>query len=1056
MAKRENQKKKQQMEVPFKAIIIALRNILHLDLPENILGFEDKSEAKLSLLQTSQSSIKNYMLGHRKGYVNKISVPKKNTFETIFDCICSENLYDINRKNYKAKSLLLIDYLKENNLINTDYIDVQRYIDRIEEEDIPKNDLTFHSFLFEKSAFYDFLCNFIELQRNEDYRQSKPTQITKIDAAIPEVVMATRFGDNYEDYLPQQLISEDKKRVLLTIDKLTNDTFDFSFFLDNRLTLISGPGGQGKTSFLCALQILHSKVPKAFDDVFIVPLINLTKFAVNSITVTEDYIESYIRQKYSGANINNPDKNFLILLDGFNEYRSAKDKDLVEIIEDSIKCLIEEIIIKDKPNISLVITTRESKITQNILPNAGKDFLKTELKGTPDNLYEKIKKKYESFNYKFEGSEVSELTKTPLYALMFDEFDDTELLSKIKNKFDLFDEVYRKRANQRLGDELHLRAYDKSYYLFYYYVVLPTIAYTLNTSKDFNNDFVFYSGNLDSFVKAVIENGFGEMLFRHQLKTIKSINGEVPHINALSLEWFLLHEENRIINKEVIDETNDEYLFKFEHQEWRDYLVAKHINDNVNVLKSRYKHLSNTSISTLHLNCNVDTNIGRLILQSFDMDSTEEHNTKIAKKFFKIDDNTKISIYLYGIVKFLHVAFDFNEYLQLRLPKGNNKEIPALHDIFIELKKYLLKNINNKLLVKAIKNNKDMVTCVCEILSKEAEYFRRNYNISELNHFQESYNVIELAKKYSDKSDIMNNQEGKLYVCLYEESLRNSKKQFDRIVPKELSSLKPIEMFIKGQKLLSQVAEKGFHLSANAIGIILSTPAPVLINNVPNLKPDFCAAFRYYMQVIYGAKYINRDISYTVRQALSLLMKGYIKISDSNGFDPEDRYSDLSTLHTKRCSPVFEEELNDSTVRFSECLVRKAAGQDTAGMNFLRGYVAYASNKTEEAKAFWTSPLTSETTLMYNIARKYYLGEKNLDEDISSGFKTNAVKIQSAGEGKIDLTHPVYWYLEAKEFLLSLVNNDSVEKYNQFFDDIEEEYAISSVVKSVHEFLNQG
>lgn len=97
-----------------------------------------------------------------------------------------------------------------------------------------------------------------------------------------------------------------------------------------------------------------------------------------------------------------------------------------------------------------------------------------------------------------------------------------------------------------------------------------------------------------------------------------------------------------------------------------------------------------------------------------------------------------------------HLKFDFNEYLQLRLPKGNNKEIPALHDIFIELKKYLLKNINNKLLVKAIKNNKDMVTCVCEILSKEAEYFRRNYNISELNHFQESYNVIELAKKYSD------------------------------------------------------------------------------------------------------------------------------------------------------------------------------------------------------------------------------------------------------------------------------------------------------------------
>lgn len=1036
------------MIVPFKALIGFLQEQRpDLTLSLDTLGNKDST---VGLLDVGRTSVQNYIEGYRK---EGVSVPTKKTIkEYIFKGICSSNLYDIKPNNYKEKALALISYLLKNQYIHTDYIDVQDYINKIEDEQIPEGDNQFEIFL-DDCVLLRFLCDYLSLWKNNEYREAIPPQARMIDAATPEVVMANRFGDNYEKYLIQQLVSEENNDVLLTLDRLTNTDFDFSFFVDNKLTLISGPGGQGKTSFLCALKILHSNLPKTFDGVFIVPLINLTELSVNSVTVKEDFISNYIKQN-DGVDIQNTTQNYLILLDGFNEFRSAKNKHIVDIITESLGRLISDIFNNDKPNLSIVLTTRESKTTMNLLPNAGKDFMKTELKGTPDNLYEKIKEKYERLNYEFEGSEISRLAKTPLYALMLDEFEDSEIVSKIQNKYKLFDEVYRKRANQRLGDEVHKSAYDKSYYLYYYYVVLPTIAYTLNTSKEYNNDFVFYSSDLESFVKAVVENGLDEIIFEQQLNTFTQINGDPQKLSVLSLKRFLLHEENRIINKEV----NDECKFKFEHQEWRDYLVAKHINDNVNVLKSRYKHLSNTSISALHLNCNVDSNIGRLILQSFDMDSTEEHNTSIAKKFFKIDDNTKISNYLYGIVKFLHVAFDFNEYLQLRLIKGPNKQIPSLHFIFyVKLTKYLIKNKSNRQLINAVKSNNDVLLCICEILSKEAEYFRREESYSEKYvHYQESYNVIELAKKYSDDSDIMKNQEGKLYVCLYEESLRNSKKQFDKIVPKELSSMKPIDMFIKGQEQLSQVAEKGFHLSANAIGIILSTPAPVLINSIPDLKPDYCAAFRYYMEVIYGAEYINRDISYTVRQALSLLMKGYIKISESNGFDPEEGYKDLSTLHTERCSPVYGEELNDSTVRFAESLVRKADGQDAAGMNFLRGYVAYASNKSDEAKVFWTSPLTSETTLMYNIARKYYLGEKNLDEDISSGFKTNAEKIQSAGEGKIDLTHPVYWYIEAKEFLLSLVNNDSVEKYNQFFDDIEERYAISSVVNSVHEFLSQG
>lgn len=1039
------------MIVPFKAIIEFLQEERRdLTLSLDTLGNKD-SEA--GYLDVGRTSVQYYMEGYRK---EGISVPTKRTIkECIFTGICSSDLLDIKPDNYKEESLKLISYLLKKQYIHPDYINVQDYIDKIEKEQLPndetqtdKSKTQFNEFL-NGSALLKFLCDFISLWKNKDYREATPPQARMIDSATPEVVIANRFGDNYEKYLIQQLISEDNNEVLLTLDKLTNNSFDFSFFLDNKLTLVSGPGGQGKTSFLCALKILHSNSPKTFDDVFLVPLVNLTELSVDSITIGSDFVANYIKQN-DGADINDINHNYLILLDGFNEFRSSKNKHIVDILTESLVRLINDVSQNNKPNISLILTTRETKTTLNLLPNAGEDFTKTILKGTPDDLYESIKEKYESVNYDFVGSEIEELARTPLYALMFKEFDDSKTISKIHNKYSLFDEVYLKRANQRLGSELHKSAYNKECYLYFYYVILPAFAYTLNTSKEYNNDYFFYTDDIESLLNTVTKDGLDKILYRHQLDLFTNINNDAPETTVLSLERFLKHEESRIIEKIPIE---NDYAFRFEHQEWRDYLVAKHITDNVNILKSLYKHKNIKQIKALHLDCNVDSNIGKMVLQSFDMASSPERNKTIAKKFFGLEERLRISNCLYGVVKFLHVAFDFNEYLQLDLPKGKNKDIISLHSIFRPLTEFLQNNKGNKRLIKDINSDEDMLRCVTEILSKEAEYFRRDEDVFEKNHYQEAYNTIELAKNFTANCDIMDNQEGKLYVCLYEESLKCSEKRFNKLVPKELSSMAPSEMFHKGTELLKRVAEKGFHLSANAIGIILSNPAPMLIHNIPDLKPDFSTAFRYYMEVVYGANYINRDISYTVRQALNLLMKGYIKISDSNGFDPEERYSDLSSLNTEHCPLMFAEKITEPSVRFAESLVRKADGQDAAGLNFLRGYVAYASNKLDEASVFWNSPLSKETTIMYKIARKYYLREPISDEEILLEFKNNAVKIQSAGEGKIDLTHPVYWYIEAKEFMLSLVDKGAIANYKTYFENIEEEYKITSVVKSIYDYL---
>ena len=1034
------------MIVPFAALVKYLQGQRpDLTLTPNTLG---NIGTNTGFFDIARTLVVIYTNGEREG--RRVAIPKPDTIkDRIFKGICSQNLLNINSSNYKEIALSLITFLLNNQYIHPDYIKVQDYIKRIKNENPPKGKEEFDTFL-DSCELVRFLSEYLRLWKDPKYQQATPPQARMIDAATPDYVLVNRFGDNYEKYLKQQLISEENNEVILTLDKLTNNTFDFSFFQKNRLTLISGPGGQGKTSLLYALKILHANSSNTFKDVFIVPLVNLTELSVDYISINEDFIANYILQNY-GADINDTKHCYLLLFDGFNELRASKNKHIVDLITESLYRLISDVSNDNKLNLSVVLTTREAKTTLNLLPMAGEGFTKTVLNGTPDTLYDSIREKFANVNYDFDGSEIAELAKTPLYALMFDEFDDAKALSKIHNKYTLFDEVYRKRADQRLGIELQKSAYSKAEYLYVYYVLLPSFAYTLNISSKYDNTYFFFSEDIESLLKTVTVNGLDQILYQYNLKQFPNINGETPTLNLLSIERFLMHEESRIIEKHSIE---NEYAFGFEHQEWRDYLVAKHINDNVNLLKSRYKHKNNQLINALHLGCNVDSNIGKLVLQSFDMSSTAEHNELRVNDFFETENHYRISNCLYGAIKFLHVAFDFNEYLQLNLPKGKNKEVGALHRVFSDLTAYLLKNQGNPMLVSDISANSEILRCLTEILSKEAEYFRRK-ELPFANHYQESYNIIALAKKFTQNCDIMKNQEGKLYLCLYEEGLSKSKEKLAKLLPNEMKSLEMDELFRQGMEILTSVAQNGFHLSANIVGIILSNPAPELIMNNRTLIPDYSAAFRYYMEVIYGAKYINRDISYTVRQALNLLIKGYLKITDSNGFEPDDRYSSLSSLVTEKCSPIFGEKINESSFEFAESLIKKADGQDIAGMNFLRGYVAFALNKPDEAQVFWNSPLPTESTLMYSIARKFFLGENHLDEEIISGFISNASRIQSEGEGKIDLTHPVYWYLEAKSLLLSLAEESTLEDYKEFFANLEKENNITPLVESIYCFLNK-
>ena len=114
------------------------------------------------------------------------------------------------------------------------------------------------------------------------------------------------------EYMPQQLLTPDNEEALFALD-LNAKTCNWDFFVEHPLTLITGPGGQGKTTFLYALYKKHENTPEAFKHIFIVPLINLTELNITDVNVDENLIERYITSRFLKCTVLSALSSILIL-----------------------------------------------------------------------------------------------------------------------------------------------------------------------------------------------------------------------------------------------------------------------------------------------------------------------------------------------------------------------------------------------------------------------------------------------------------------------------------------------------------------------------------------------------------------------------------------------------------------------------------------------------------------------------------------------------------------------------------------------------------------------
>lgn len=1054
------------MIVPFNAVFEYIQTITGGITIDAFVGYGNNKFSRAAFNYWK----KGYEEKKRKDGQTEITIksPSITLLGYVFETICRKEILNVSDANYKNIAISFINHFNDGKKLHRDYLDVNDYLHKIYNEKVPNDKDEFRAFL-KTSTFWEFFKDYNRLWSNKNYREAEPPEI---DVLKGDNVLVD-FEDDLENHMPQYLSDIKSGKKELTVSWKQN-VCDYSYFLIHPLVLVAGPGGQGKSLLLYVLRNINHTSKKIFDDVVIVPLIYLTALTFNETTVESDPLDRFIKIHYPNVDFSNSKKRYLLLIDGYNEYRVSKKVNVIEIITNTIEKLIKSIINKERKNISLVLTSREVDSTLEMLPDAGNKFKVLSLSGTTENVINSIRHQFRERNFPFDGTEIEQLIKTPLYALMIQELKDEKDLAQIQDKYALFDKVYLSRAKQRLGNEPRKNSYNKSYYLYFYYVLLPSFAYQLNTSSAYN-DYYFQKTEIDKLFQFTTEGNLDKRIYRyykeyfqkHSNDGLSAIEADSPTIDLSKIESFLQGEATDIIKQSSPENVA---TFHFEHQEWRDYLVSKYLRTNVELLHEHYnKPNCDDFLHDLKLNFNVDSNVAKLILQSFDMISTPEHNAKKTKEYFGL--NGSISPHLYGVVKLMYTAFAFSEYLQLNLPEGHNKTNPELHKIIKKLTEYLLsvlwieefenKEKNNQELsnyqisrlkirdnmLSIIKSDTDLSFCLCEVLSKESEFFRRDYN------YHIDWKIIRIAKMINPNSDIILNQEAKIYLCSFEDRISTNNKERKITRCEQLEILSNDELLLKGMDLLKIVVKKGFHLSANLLGLLLTNPAPAIIKNAPSIKADFNGAFQNYLGVIYTAGFTKRDIAYTVRQALGLLLKGYIYVSDYNLFDPDEKSTrDVSLLSTKVCNPLFPQVLNEKSIKLAWHLVNKVDGQELAGLNYLRGCVAYALTNLNLAKLYWHSPMKNENDLLYSIARKYRLNEDGLDSKINNSFLENAKKIH--GEGQLDRTHAVYWYIEAKEIELALVNGCAKEDRKRFFVELEKQYCNSEVLKNAYDFLN--
>lgn len=852
----------------------------------------------------------------------------------------------------------------------------------------------------------------------------KSEHITSIDEPMTPTNKA-RSQKKYigapRNYFEQLIYKEDTdERVFMISSSHEHRVREFKKIDDLERILIVAPGGQGKSLFLRMLEekaLENKRNEKHYENVIRIELTELFSLSHNEIvsnskeghvlgylikheSKNEEY-KSFLEKKEQTSNDETAGR-ILLLLDGLNELSASSDFKKVNAILDEL-----EYINKNWTNTTIIMTTRPAKDNKRTLSG----YFHCKLSGTPQEKLTAFLSSNEDVS-----EEIKSLAEIPMYYNILAKTKNTE---KVKTKYDLLFRIYLERYNQSPKD-------GDSFFAFY--VLAPYIAQTIHDNS--RNKITLVAAktiaeklektNYELFLQmALNECGLGDLLYEPNLSNACSIlfhNGPIKYVINDSNSPFVF--------------SNDEY--KIFHDDIRDFLLAFQAIITIKVMRASLEEGQFDFIKDICLNLNLKDEPTELIKSKLMISTGKDIEQSLSELYSALDE---VPISPQSIV-FAHTLFLISDYLNL-----GESAVEPTHKILIRFTNRIVRLVKQNNFFSCLSNNNenfgqtDQQRCIdamLDIISKHCEYYRRNEM------FVEGIELANIAERIQSNNDAITNQKGKLLLLMYQSHMKDSKEY-------ELAKLgfnDYTELYFESRRVLDEAVKHDFNLSVNLVAMLYSVPAPFLFEDKSNLVAyDFVKAFDLCRSLIFTKQkknYTAKEICYAVRQAVGLLIKGYVK------FNPE--FEKYEKGDPGKNSVIIGDRntllLDVNTLKLAEELLDKAEGMSLATLNYYRGILSFYKGDLSSAEKHFEN---ESDTLLKSIFQYYRFG---IEVDLDSLYQNIFCRMKETKRDAVDSCHPIYWYCDAKNLELSFN-----KKRSTYFEEFEKE--LPKTWKSIVKQLTQ-
>lgn len=930
---------------------------------------------------------------------NRGSYPRKANPLTFYDSYIEPTYHD-SYENICYFAIQLFDSLESSNLVPNEWLDK---VDLVNGRNAK---------IFNEAVFRSFVIWLLQSDKTKKTQNEPTTPANKEKGR-------KKYLDVQDDYFNQTIHKVDTNECVFMMSSLYDyEDKDFNKIDDLKRILIVAPGGQGKSLFLTMLEekALENKQNEGhYENIIRIELTDLFSLSANEVVAdskeghilghlikyesNNDAYKAFLKKKEKNPG-NDTNGKILLLLDGLNELSASSDFKMVNAILDEL-----EYINRNWTHTTIVMTTRPAKENKKILSG----YCHCKLSGTPQEKLTAFLSSNECIS-----DEIKSLAEIPMYYNILAKTKNTE---KVKTKYDLLFRIYLERYNQSRKD-------GDSFFAFF--VLAPFIAQAihdnpknkinLSTAKAIAEK--LEKINYESFLQTALDEcGLGALLYEPNLTNACSIlfhNGPIKYIVNESHSPFVF--------------SNDEY--KIFHDDIRDFLLAFRVIITIKVMRASLEEGQFDFIKGLYLNLNLKDEPTELIKSKL-MITTGKDIEKSLSELYSVLNEFPITPQL---IIFAHTLFLISDYLNL-----GEEAVEPTHKILVGFTERIVRLVKQDNFSFGLLNNNenfdsaDQQRCIdamLDIISKHCEYYRRNEM------FVEGIELANVAEHIQSNNDAITNQKGKLLLLMYQSHMKDSKEY-------ELSKLgidSYTELYFESRRVLDKAVSHDFNLSVNLVAMLNSVPAPFLFEDQSNqITFDFVKAFDLCRSLIFTTQkknYTAKEICYAVRQAVGLLIKGYVK------FNPE--FEKYEKRDPGRNSVIIGDRntllLDSNTLSLAEELLEKAEGMSLAALNYYRGIISFYKGDISSAKKHFEN---ESDTLLKSIFQHYRFGE---EVDLEKLYQNISCRMKETKRDAVDSCHPIYWYCDAKNLELSF-NKERQPYFERFEKELPETW--KSIVKQL-------